>query len=263
MDLNLTNKHVLIGGGSKGIGFASANGFLQEGARVSIIGRNTEHLTQCYDLLMQSHPTATVSIYSIDLKDSVLTEKTINNIEQQNGPIDILVNCASSAKEASVLGLTVDDFEDAMQSKFFTYINLIMPVIKRMALNKSGSIVNVLGSGGKVANPESIPRGAASSALMLVSAGLASAYGPFGVRVNVINPGSTLTFYGNSTLSVSERKTKATKQLATQLLPTAPLGRMALPDEIANAVLFVSSPMASYITGAVLDMDGAMTPMIC
>jgi NAD(P)-dependent dehydrogenase (short-subunit alcohol dehydrogenase family) len=108
-----------------------------------------------------------------------------------------------------------------------------------------------------------LPGGAANAALMLVSAGLAAAYGPRGVRVNAVNPGATLTERLREGLSAEARLQGITPDEALERSRAKlPLGRLATPEEIANAVVFLASPKASYITGAILAMDGAVTPMV-
>jgi NAD(P)-dependent dehydrogenase (short-subunit alcohol dehydrogenase family) len=98
---------------------------------------------------------------------------------------------------------------------------------------------------------------------MLVSAGLAAAYGPKGVRVNAINPGITLTERMKEGLDADARLNNITPAESLRRASSAmPLGRIATPAEIANAVLFLCSPKASYISGAILAMDGAVTPMV-
>jgi NAD(P)-dependent dehydrogenase (short-subunit alcohol dehydrogenase family) len=136
-------------------------------------------------------------------------------------------------------------------------------VVRRMGARGAGSIVNVVGMGGKVATPTHLPGGAANAALMLASAGLAAAWGPKGVRVNAVNPTLTLTDRLAEGFAADARLRNATveavRQQAEQKLP---LGRLAQPEEIAAAVLFLASPRASYISGAILSMDGAATAMV-
>ncbi len=265
MDLQLRDKHILIGGGSKGIGLACAMGFLGEGARVSLVSRDAGHLETARSTLLASLPGAgeRIAVFAANLRDAEAAAAVVEHAEQQRGPIDILVNCAGAAKRTPPDELTPQHWHEAMDAKFFTYIHLIDPVIKRMAARGAGAIVNVVGSGGKIAKPLHLPGGAANASLMLVSAGLAAAYGPRGIRVNAINPGTTRTERMQAGLEVEARAHQIT--LAEALAKASsdlPLGRVAEPEEVANAVLFLCSPKASYISGAILSMDGAVTPMV-
>ena len=124
-------------------------------------------------------------------------------------------------------------------------------------------MVNVVGNGGKVASPIHLPGGAANAALMLVSAGMAAAYGGKGIRVNAVNPGLTLTDRLNEGLAAEARlQGISPEQVKAQSVAKIPLGRMAEPEEIANAVLFLASSKASYVTGICMSMDGALTPIV-
>jgi NAD(P)-dependent dehydrogenase (short-subunit alcohol dehydrogenase family) len=183
--------------------------------------------------------------------------------ERDRGPIDILVNSAGAARRTPFDELEPQHWHDAMQAKFFTYINVMDPVIKRMGARGAGSIVNVIGMGGKVATTTHLAGGAANAALMLASAGLAAAWGPRGVRVNAVNPTLTLTDRLAEGLAADARLRNSTPQeVRSQAEQKLPLGRLATPEEVAAAVLFLASPRASYVSGAILSMDGASTPMV-
>jgi NAD(P)-dependent dehydrogenase (short-subunit alcohol dehydrogenase family) len=265
MDLQLHGKHVLISGGSKGIGLACAKGFLQEGARVGLVSREMSTLGTARQTLLEAFPDAgeRISIYSADLKNAEAAAAAIDQAEREHGPIDILVNSAGAARRAPPDELTPQHWHDAMDAKFFTYIHMIDPLIKRMGARGTGVILNIVGMGGKVANPIHLPGGAANAALMLVSAGLAAAYGPKGLRINAINPGITHTGRMQEGLEASARLNKITPEEALkQASAHIPLGRIASPEEIANAVLFLCSQKASYISGAILSMDGVASPMV-
>ncbi len=102
-----------------------------------------------------------------------------------------------------------------------------------------------------------------AAALMLVSAGMAAAYGPMGVRVNAVNPGATHTERLQSGLQATARMLNISEAEAlAQATRKVPLGRLARPEEVADVVLFLASGRASYVTGVVLTMDGAATPMV-
>jgi len=150
-----------------------------------------------------------------------------------------------------------------MDAKYFTYIHAMDAVLPTMAKRGKGVIVNVIGMGGKVAMPIHLPGGAANSALMLATVGLANVYGPKGVRINAINPGSTMTERVRETLRIeAEVRGLSEAEVLAQGQAKVPLRRYATPDDIANLAVFLASDKASYITGAVVSMDGGSNPVL-
>jgi NAD(P)-dependent dehydrogenase (short-subunit alcohol dehydrogenase family) len=265
MDLQLTGLHVLITGGSKGIGLACAQGFLREGARVSLVSRDLANLQRAAAELRAdfADADARVQTRAADLQDAAAALAALDELEQSAGAVDVLVNSAGAARRTPPDELNPQVWHDAMQAKYFSYIHMIDPVVKRMAARGTGAIVNVIGAGGKVASPIHMAGGAANAALMLVSAGMAAAYAGRGVRVNAVNPGLTLTERLKEGMAADARLQQIEQEEALRRAKAKlPLGRIAEPAEIADAVLFLASARASYITGAILAMDGAVTPMI-
>ena len=262
MDLHLHDKHILITGGSKGIGLACAQAFLAEGARVTLISRDTANLARARDRLA-AHEAARIHTHAADLRDASAAQAALDAAEAALGPVEVLVNSAGAAKRTPPSELTPQAWQDAMQAKYFSYIHMIDPTIKRMAQRGAGSIVNVVGNGGKVASPIHLPGGAANAALMLATAGLAAAYGPQGIRVNAINPGLTLTDRLQEGMAADARlQGIATDEAMQRAVARIPLGRMAEPEEIARVVLFLASDAASYVTGICMTMDGAASPIV-
>jgi NAD(P)-dependent dehydrogenase (short-subunit alcohol dehydrogenase family) len=262
MDLELKDKHVLITGGSRGIGLACASAFVAEGARVSLVGRSRAHLDAAIAQLEPRAGGRPVAGHSADLTDEAAARACVD-AAWAAAPVDILVNSAGAALRTPFDELRPAAWQAAMQAKFFTYINVMDPLIKRMAERGSGAIVNVVGMGGKVATTTHLAGGAANAALMLASAGLAAAYGPRGIRVNAVNPTLTLTDRLAEGLAAEARLRKTTQEeILQQAHAKMPLGRLALPEDIANAVVFLCSARAAYISGAVLSMDGASVPMV-
>ena len=132
-----------------------------------------------------------------------------------------------------------------------------------MGRRGSGAIVNIIGMGGKVATPTHLAGGSANAALMLASAGLAAAWGPKGVRVNAVNPSLTLTDRLAEGLAADARLRNTTAEaVLKQAEAKMPLGRLATPEDIATAVVFLASPRAGYISGAIVSMDGGAVPMV-
>jgi NAD(P)-dependent dehydrogenase (short-subunit alcohol dehydrogenase family) len=263
MDLNLKDMHVMITGGSKGIGLACAAAFLQEGARVTLVARQAETLDAAKRKLLEKAPSAVVHVCAADLTDASQAAQALAQAQSLNGPVDVLVNSAGAAKRTPAPELTPQAWHDAMQSKFFSYVHMMDPTIKAMAARGQGAIVNVIGNGGKVASPVHLPGGSANAALMLATAGLANAYAGQGVRVNGVNPGMTLTERLDKAIETDARNSQISKETAlARTLEKLPLGRIADPQEVANAVVFLASSRASYINGVNLMMDGSLVPMI-
>ena len=191
MKLGLEGKVVLITGGSKGIGLACAKAFAEEGARVSIASRSEENLERArMDLAKERFEVVTVQADFSVAKDS---EDAVRKTEKLLGPVDILINSAGAARRFPWEKLDAEAWQQGMNAKYFPYIYAMDAVRPGMIERKRGSIVNIVGMGGKAATTMHMPGGAANAALMLVTAGWATALGKFGIRVNAINPGATLT----------------------------------------------------------------------
>lgn len=265
MELNLANKHVLITGGSRGIGLACAKVFLEEGCQVSLVSRSQENLAIAQQQLSTQVPGSQdrIALFSAELQNAESAERALNAAEKKHGPLDVLVNSAGAAKRIPAEQLSPGFFRDAMDAKFFTYINMIDPVIKRMGERGAGVIINVVGSGGKVPSTVHIAGGSANAALMLTTAGLAVAYASKGIRINAVNPAATLTDRLVEGLKVNAKHEHISEEEALQRMTAqVPMGRLASPEEVADTVVYLASNRASYITGTIITMDGAAHPVV-
>ena len=261
MNLELTGRHVLVTGGSRGIGLACVRAFLREGAKLSLAARRREGVDAAVGALRAEG--FEVAGFDADLTDPQAAERMLDAAERQGGPVQVLVNSAGAARRTPFAELTAQHWRDAMDAKFFSYIFPTDIVVKRMAARGRGAIVNIIGMGGKVAQGPHLAGGSANAALMLATAGLAAVYGPQGVRVNGINPGGTLTGRVQEGLNVESRMTGvATEELLARAQAKVPLQRLATPEEIAKVALFLASDDASYVTGALIPMDGGAASVI-
>ena len=261
MDLGLAGKIVVVTGASKGIGRACAEAFAREGARVVLVSRSAANLGQALaGFPATPHAPRTIAA---DLVRAEEAERMAADVERGVGPIDILVNSAGAARRYAPADLDAAAWHAAMDAKYFSYIHPIDAVLRRMAARGRGTIVNIIGAGGKVASPVHLPGGAANAALMLATAGLAAAFAPKGIRINGINPGATLTTRLQEGLAVEAKMSGiAEDELLQRMRAKVPLGRLGTPEEVARVALFLASDAASYVTGAIVPMDGGANPVI-
>lgn len=257
MDLGLQDKRVLITGGSKGIGLACARAFIAEGAKVALVSRSGENLEKAKASLRDAYTIAA------DLVDAAAAAAMVERVEKEFGLIDILVNCAGAAKRTDADDLTPAAWRAGMDAKYFSYINVIDPLIKRMGKRGRGVVINVIGAGGKVASPTHLAGGAANAALMLATAGLAYAYATKGVRVVGLNPGVTKTERVAEGLKAEAKRANVSEDQAyKQMVARLPMGRPAEPEELADIVVFAASERGRYLNGANISTDGAASHVI-
>jgi NAD(P)-dependent dehydrogenase (short-subunit alcohol dehydrogenase family) len=275
MDLKLAKKIVLVTGGSKGLGLAAARSFLAEGAKVAIVSRSADNIATARAALaadgFQVHGAVG------DLSRAEDAERIVEEVEREVGPIDVLVNSAGAAKRKAAEELDASAWRAAMDAKFFPYVHAQDAVLKRFRARAAalglkgdtaptqqvGAIVNIVGTGGKVPNETHITGGAANAALLLSTIGLAQYYAKFGIRINAVNPGITLTERVEQTLTFEAQRLGIGKDEArVRGEASAPLRRFGRADEVADVVTFIASERASYVVGAVISVDGGQKPVL-
>lgn len=261
MDLGLKDRLVVVSGASRGIGLACAMAFAREGARVVGLARNAGGLEAARARLAAEG--LEMPVVAVDLVDAQAACAAADRIEDTHGPIDVLVNSAGAARRYAPAELDAQAFRQAMDAKYFSYVHLIEPVIRAMVERRRGAVVNVIGQGGRVATPMHIAGGSANAALMLTTVGYARAHAADGIRVNAINPGLTRTSRVEEGLEAESRATGRSRDaLLSDQLARIPMGRMAEPEEVARVALFLASDAASYVTGAIVPMDGGVASVI-
>ena len=198
-----------------------------------------------------------------DLTDAAAAAAMVERVEKEFGPIDVLVNSAGAAKRTDADDLTPAAWRAGMDAKYFSYIHVIDPLIKRMGKRGKGAVINIIGGGGKVASATHLAGGAANAALMLATAGLAFAYAARGVRVIGVSPGVTRTERVAEGLKAEAKRANVSEEQAyKQMIARLPMGRPAEPSEIADIVVFAASERGRYLTGANIATDGAASHVV-
>jgi NAD(P)-dependent dehydrogenase (short-subunit alcohol dehydrogenase family) len=254
MDLNLTNKRVLVTGASEGIGFAIAKGFAEEGAHLHLVSRSAEKLHAAKDSILTTS-SVEISVHPLDLSQSGST----NELTQSCPNVDILVNNAGAVPGGDIISMDEETWRKTWDLKVFGYINLARGFFEQMKPRKSGVIINIAGVSGDRPSFGFLAGATASAALMTFAHGMGSRSIDSGVRVLTVNPGGTETPRLVEMLKAGANNRFGDSQRWRELLTDTPLGRLAKPEEIANVVLFLASDKASYVNATTITVDGGLS----
>ncbi len=244
----LQGKVAVVTGGTRGIGYAIVRTFLQNGAKVVLFGSKAESCDRAVSSLKEENPDWQVEGRYPNLLKADEMERTIDSIVEQYGKIDILVNNAGISQSTSLYAYQPGEFEEAMNINVSAIFHTIQPTAKHMKKQGGGCIINtssmvsISGSPGGVAYPTS------KFAVNGLTISLARELGPDNIRVNAVAPGVINT----------DMVAALPDAMVQGLLAHIPLKRIGQPQDIANAFLYLASDLASYVTGEVLSVDGAM-----
>ena len=244
--MRLHNKVAIITGGSRGIGFATAETFLKEGAKVIITASRPETAAQAVAKLREQHPQAVVHGISPDLSSLAAVQQAFAEIAETYGTIDILVNNAGVSESTPLEKYTEELYDKVMDLNVKGVFNATKAAVDIMAPKGTGVILNTSSMVSISGQPSGFTYPASKFAVNGMTVSLARELGPKGIRVNAVAPGITET----------DMMKAVPKEVIEPMIQRIPLRRLGKPEDIANAFLFLASDEASYITGVVLSVDG-------
>ena len=244
----LKNKVAIVTGGTRGIGYAVVEKFLQNGATVVLFGSRQETVTKAVASLKEKNQNWEVSGAWPTLTDADAMTAEISKIKDKYGRIDILVNNAGISDSASIEKYTAEHFSKIMNLNVNAVMNGILPVIEIMKQQGGGCILNTSSMVSICGQPSGVAYPTSKCAVNGLTWSLARELGPFHIRVNAVAPGITRT----------DMVAALPKEMIQPLINRIPLRRMGEAEDVANAFLFLASDMASYVTGEILSVDGAM-----
>lgn len=257
MDLGIKGKSALVTGGSRGIGREAARQFLEEGVRVTICGRTAEPLERTRAELA-SATGGDVHAVVADMTKEADIARLVESAKQRFGTIDILVNNAGQMYSGRFAVLNDAGLKEQLETKLFGFMRAIRLVYPMMKAQRWGRIVNIIGGAGKEPDPYMFGSGITNSALLNITKSLSTEFGADNVLVNAVCPGwvDTNLWQRNAQGLAAELDAKSEEEARRLAARKNSLNRFGKPEELANAIVFLCSERASYITGVSLNLDG-------
>ena len=244
--MRLQNQVAIITGGSRGIGYATAEAFVREGATVILTASSIANAQKAADKLKEAYPQATVEGISPDLSSLESVQEAFAAVAQRYGRIDILVNNAGVSESTPLTGYSEELFDKVMDLNVKGVFNTTRAVVEQMSAQGSGVILNTSSMVSIYGQPSGMAYPTSKFAVNGMTVSLARELGPKGIRVNAVAPGITET----------DMMKAVPKEVIEPMIRQIPLRRLGQPEDIANAFVFLASREASYITGVILSVDG-------
>ena len=256
MDLGIKDKVALVAASSQGLGKAIAFQLSQEGAAVAICARNKDRLLKTRDEIA-AETGGVVKAFTVDVMNRDQTHKMVEEVIKEFGTIDILVCNAGGPPSGMADEFTVDDYQQALELNLLSTINLCYEVMPHMKKQKWGRIINMTSISAKQPIDNLILSNTSRAGVLGFSKSLSNQLAPFEITVNSVCPGYTKTERVEELAKSFEESGKGTvKDFYRNIEKIVPTGRLGTPEEVAQAVAFLVSEGAGYITGIALQVDG-------
>jgi 2-keto-3-deoxy-L-fuconate dehydrogenase len=247
-----TSRTAIVTGGASGIGLAISKGFAREGANVEIIDRNTEEMARAVADIRAAG--GSVEAESCDVSDHNAVDAAIGRIHARRGRIHILINNAGIAHVGNALTTTPEDFDRVQKVNVYGPANCLRSALKFMAAEGGGAIVNLASCVSVMAINDRFAYSTSKGAVLAMTYAVAKDFLAQGIRCNALLPGRVHTPFVDG--FIAKNYPGREEEMFDKLSKAQPIGRMAQPEEIAHAALFLCSDEASFITGTALPVDG-------
>lgn len=247
LTVNLSGHTAIVTGASQGLGKAMAIELARNGARVACVARTAEKLADTVSAITQAGGAA--EAFSCDVKNKESVEKVVDGVADNWGKLDILVNNAGITRDTLLPRMTDDEWDDVINTNLRGPFLFMRAASRHMMRARYGRIINVSSVSGLMGNPGQTNYSASKAGLIGVTRSLSRELAGRKVTINAVCPGF-----------IESEMTKALgDSILDEVKKRIPAKRVGTAEEVAAAVLFLASPAASYITGAVLTVDGGMT----
>ena len=259
MNIRLDGKHALIGGGTQGIGYATAVEMAKLGARITLLARDGDKLKQAVAALDHSQGQQHGCVVA-DMADTAALQTALRAHIETHGPVDILVNNTGGPPPGLAHEALPDAYEQAFRLHLLSFQTLVLAVVPGMKKQRHGRIINVISTSVKAPLPNLGVSNTVRGAVAQWGKTLANELGPFNITVNNVLPGATATGRLQAIITNKAKKESGSElSIAEDMKAEIPLRRFAEPAEVAAAICFLAGPSGAYINGINLPVDGGRT----
>lgn len=243
---DFSNKVAVVTGGASGIGFQTATKFIENGAKCAILDINDEKGTKA-EKILNNEAKDTCKFFELNLKNIDEVEKCAYAVKKEFGKVNILVNSAGViGKKEPLWEIEPTEWDHVVKNNLYGYFNVLKSFIPFIIKSQFGRIINVSSVSGKDGSINASSYSASKAGIIAMTKSLAKELSDFNIMVNCITPSAT-----NTSLYQSE-----SSEIKQRQIEKIPLGRACEPNEVANLIAWLASPLCSFTTGAVVDISG-------
>lgn len=263
MELGLKDRIAFVTGASGGIGRAVAAALAREGVHLALFGRDEQRGQQLAGELRAHQPELRVVVVKLDLGQPHAIKPAVEAAVRRLGGVDILVNCAGGSHRGRLNDVPDDAWERHLRVKPLGLIRMTRETLPYLRQSDQARVINISGDRGREPTAQSLMGGLINLGTLSVTKALANEVGPYGITVNAIAPGSTQTRRWAELVAVTARERSISEEEAARyLLREVPLGRVVLPENVADLAVFLASARAAMMTGCAINVDGGRSRSI-
>lgn len=260
MELGLENRKAFITGTSRGIGLVIAKAFAAEGVHLALFGRDQARCEALAQELRKQYPGQKAFAVWHDFHKPESIKPAVDKAVSELGGVDILVNCAGGAYRGRLGEIPDDEWERYFRVKPLGLIRMTRETLPYLRKSNQGRVINLSGTRGREPEAHSMMSGPINIGTLSLTKAMANEFGPFGITVNAIAPGSTATRRWTELVGITARERGESAEEAEKfLLREVPLGKVITPEAIADLAVFLASARAGLISGTAINVDGGRT----
>jgi NAD(P)-dependent dehydrogenase (short-subunit alcohol dehydrogenase family) len=263
MDLNLKGRTAFITGASRGIGRSIAFALAAEGVNLGLFGRDMARINAAATDLRGKYPQLRIAAVELDVSDAAGIKPAVDRAVAELGGVDILVNCAGGAYRGRLAEIPDHLWEEYFAVKPLGLIRMTREAMPYLKKSTQGRVIHMSGTRGREPHGVQVMSGPINLGTLSITKAMANEFGPAGVTVNAICPGSTDTGRWTELVGIrAKEKNIPLAEAEKELTADVPMGRVVKPEDVADLTVFLASARAAMINGCAINVDGGRSRAI-